>query len=65
MLLLNTTTPGASALSLSNICFHCLERTGAGAKRRAGTVAIEAEKVLPVIIDQYGFDSWIANTLNT
>ena len=52
MLLLKTTTLGASALSLSNICFHCLERTGAGARRRAGTVDIEAEKVLPVAVCQ-------------
>ena len=36
------------ALSLSNIFFHCLASSGAGARRRAGVVEKDCENVLPV-----------------
>ena len=44
---LNATRMGAMSLSLSNIFFHCFASRGAGARRRAGVVEKDWEKVLP------------------
>lgn len=40
---------GASALSLSNMVFHCLASSGAGARSKAGVVENDWENALPNI----------------
>ena len=47
MLLPRATTAGDIALSLSNMVFHCLASSGAGACSSAGVVEKDCEYVLP------------------